>query len=91
MTKNSPGVFIIRHGARTSSSIGRKEDYLLNKNRKGLTLYGYAQAFLKGRNIIQNIIKDTNINKNGNIILRINLKNKKLLLVYCQPIVPELI
>jgi len=49
MSHYSPGVYIIRHGARTSSFIGRINDFHLNKIRKGLTVYGFAQAFTKGK------------------------------------------
>lgn len=63
MSLYSPGVFIIRHGARTSSYIGRLDDHLLNKYRKGLTVYGFAQAFSRGKNF-QNFIEKENINKN---------------------------
>ncbi len=53
----------MRHGARTSSYIGRLDDHLLNQYRKGLTIYGFAQAFSKGKDF-QNFIENENKNKN---------------------------
>jgi len=65
MSPYSPGVFIIRHGARTSSYIGRIDDHVLNQYRKGLTVYGFAQAFSKGK-CIQKFIDE-----------QIKIKNRK--------------
>ena len=65
MSLYSPGVFIIRHGARTSSYIGRLDDHILNKYRKGLTVYGFAQAFSRGKSFQKYIEKANRDNKKG--------------------------
>lgn len=58
-----------RHGARTSSSIGRKEDILLSPFRKGLTCVGYFQFFQYGREyasepFFKKILNHSNLNIN---------------------------
>lgn len=62
MSNYKPGIYIIRHGARTSSSIGRKDDYLLSRLRKGLTPFGYAQSMTLGSKFNQNLSKNLNMN-----------------------------
>jgi hypothetical protein len=50
-------VKIFRHGARTSSTIGRLEDKILSPDRRGLTCVGYSQFYKIGmdiRNKIEN-------------------------------------
>jgi len=50
-------VKIFRHGARTSSTIGRLEDKILSSDRRGLTCVGYSQFYKLGvdiRNKIEN-------------------------------------
>jgi hypothetical protein len=63
--KLSPsGIFIIRHGARTSNKISRKSDSNISTYRKGLTIYGFTQSFLKG----QNFFKE-NLNRSKNKLI----------------------
>lgn len=57
-------VKIFRHGARTSSSIGRLEDHLLSPYRMGLTCVGYSQFFKKGLDILN--IKEKNFDDEFN-------------------------
>jgi len=46
-------VKIFRHGARTSSAVGRLEDNLLSNHRMGLTCVGYSQFFKIGKDLLQ--------------------------------------
>ena len=58
MSNYNQGIYIIRHGARTSSSIGRLGDFYLNSHRKGLTMYGYSQLYFIGKKFREFIKKN---------------------------------
>ena len=54
---SNTGIYVIRHGARTSKNVGRHNDHELSRLRKGLTIYGYSQSYLKGQNFFKENLK----------------------------------
>jgi hypothetical protein len=68
MKKIQKIIHISRHGARTSSSIGRKEDIELSTIRKGLTPIGFYQFYEQGLQLVQdNFFKEILNERTGQI------------------------
>jgi hypothetical protein len=68
MKKIEKIIHVCRHGARTSSSVGRKEDFELSNLRKGLTPFGFFQFYEQGLQLTQdNFFKEILFDKSGHI------------------------